>query len=82
MRRRDFLVGVSGLAAAWPHAVRAQPYERMRLVGVLMGYPESAPEGQTFIAAFRDGFHKLGWTEGRNSRIDSRWAAPNDAESM
>jgi len=81
LKRREFTT-LLGSAAAWPLAARAQQPERVRLIGVLMGYPESAPEGQTFIAAFRDGFHKLGWTEGRNTRIDTRWAAPNDAESM
>jgi putative tryptophan/tyrosine transport system substrate-binding protein len=54
----------------------------MRRIGVLMGYPESDSEAQTKIAAFRDGLQKLGWTEGRNTRIDTRWATPADAESM
>jgi putative ABC transport system substrate-binding protein len=54
----------------------------MQRIGVLMGYPESDSEAQTKIAAFRDGLQKLGWTEGRNTRIDTRWATPADAESM
>src|SRR5437899_9713834 len=54
----------------------------MKRIGVLMGYPESDSEAQTKIAAFQDGLQKLGWTEGRNIRIDTRWAAPADAESM
>jgi putative ABC transport system substrate-binding protein len=82
MRRREFITLLSSAAIAWPLAVRAQQYEGMRRIGVLMGYPENASEGQTFIGAFRDGFHKLGWIEGRNTRIDTRWAAPDDAESM
>src|SRR6266478_8523426 len=54
----------------------------MKRMGVLMGYPESDSEAQTKIAVFRDGLQKLGWTEGRNTRIDTRWATPADAESM
>src|SRR6267378_1312616 len=54
----------------------------MKRIGVLMGYPESDSEAQTKIAAFQDGLQKLGWTEGRNTRIDTRWATPADAESM
>jgi ABC-type uncharacterized transport system substrate-binding protein len=81
MRRRAF-ISLLGGAAAWPLAARAQQPERMRRIGVLMGYPESDSEAQTKIAAFRDGLQKLGWTEGRNTRIDTRWATPADAESM
>ena len=54
----------------------------MRRIGVLMGYAESDSEAQALIAAFREGLQKLGWTEGRNTRIDTRWATPADAESM
>ena len=75
------VIGV-GAAVAWPTAARAQQPERMKRIGVLMGYPESDSEAQTKIAAFQDGLQKLGWTEGRNIRIDTRWAAPADAESM
>src|SRR5947208_14681501 len=53
----------------------------MRRVGALMGFAESDREGQIFIAAFREGLHNLGWTEGRNIRFDTRWAAL-DAESV
>jgi putative tryptophan/tyrosine transport system substrate-binding protein len=81
MRRRNFIALLGGAAVAWPLAARAQQ-ERVRRVGVLMGYPESDSEAQTKIAAFRDGLQKLGWTEGRNTRIDTRWATPADAESM
>jgi putative ABC transport system substrate-binding protein len=61
---------------------RAQQTERMRRIGVLMGYPESDPVAQAFVAAFRDGLQKFGWTAGRNTRIDTRWAEPADAETM
>src|SRR6266545_1892386 len=81
MRRREFIALVGGAAALWPFVVRAQQAGRTRRIGVLMGYPESEAEAQTYIAAFRDGLQKLGWTEGRNIRIDTRWAAL-DAQAM
>ena len=74
MRRREFIAGI-GAVTAWPLAVRAQPAERVRRIGVLMGYAEGDREGQAFVAAFRDGLQKLGWTEGRNVLIDARWGA-------
>jgi putative ABC transport system substrate-binding protein len=68
-------------AAAWPIAVRAQQPARMRAIGVLMGYAESDQEAPAFVAAFREELSKkFGWVEGRNIRIDTRWAAPNDTE--
>jgi putative tryptophan/tyrosine transport system substrate-binding protein len=79
--RRE-LIAALGSAAAWPLAARAQQGERVRLIGVLMGHAESDSEAQAHIAAFRDGLQKLGWTEGRNTWIDYRWAASDDAESM
>ena len=81
MRRRDFITVLGGVAA-WPLAARAQPSDRMRRIGVLMGLSESDSEAQTRIAAFREGLQKLGWTEGRNTRIDIRWATPDDTQSM
>jgi putative ABC transport system substrate-binding protein len=80
MQRREFITLI-GCAAAWPLGARAQQPERMRRIGVLMGYAESDREGQAFVAAFREGLQKLGWAEGRNIRIDTRWAEPSDAES-
>ena len=80
--RREFIVTLGSAAAAWPVAARAQQGERMRRIGVLMGYDESASSGQALIAGFREGLQKLGWTEGRNTRIDIRWATPADAESI
>ncbi len=80
MRRRDF-IKVIGSTAAWPLMARAQQPERMRSIGVLMGYAESDQEGQAFAAAFREELaKKFGWAEGRNIRIETRWATPNDTE--
>jgi putative tryptophan/tyrosine transport system substrate-binding protein len=74
VRRREFLT-LFGAAVAWPIAARAQQPDRMRRIGVLMGFAESDREGQAFVAAFREGLQKLGWAEGRNIRIDYRWTA-------
>ena len=84
MKRREFITLVGGAASPvlWPLGARAQRPERMRLIGVLMGYSENDSEGQAQIAAFRDGLQKLGWMEGRNTRIDTRWATPTDAAVM
>jgi putative ABC transport system substrate-binding protein len=81
MKRRKFL-GILGGAVAWPLAARAQQTDRVRRIGVLMGYAENDSEARAQFAAFRDGFQKLGWTEGRNIRIDTRWTIPAEAELM
>jgi ABC-type uncharacterized transport system substrate-binding protein len=81
MKRRDFITLLGGAAAAWPLAARAQQSERLRRIGVLMAYAENDAEGQANVAAFRKELQKLGWTEGRNIRIDTRWATA-DFESI
>jgi len=73
MKRREFITLLGG-AAAWPLAARAQQGERVRRIGVLMAYAESDAEAQAWVAAFRDGLQKLGWTEGRDIGIDVHWA--------
>jgi ABC-type uncharacterized transport system substrate-binding protein len=75
--RREFIT-LLGSAAAWPVAAGAQQPERMRRIGVLMGTPVDDPEGQERYAAFVQGLGHLGWTVGRNIRIDTRWV-PGDA---
>ena len=82
LRRREFITLLGGAAVAWPLAVRAQQPERMRRIGVLMGWPESDPEAQSERGAFVKELQKLGWVDGRNLRIDTRWANPADPESM
>jgi putative ABC transport system substrate-binding protein len=82
IRRREFIFILGGAAAAWPLAAPAQQGERMRRIGVLMAYAESDREGQARVAAFRAGLRKLGLAEGRNIRIDYRWATPDDVESI
>jgi putative ABC transport system substrate-binding protein len=77
MRRRD-VVTLLGGAAAWPLAARAQQAEPMRRVGVLMNSADD-PRGQAAVAAFRQGLQELGWSDGRNVRIDTRWGA-NDVD--
>jgi putative tryptophan/tyrosine transport system substrate-binding protein len=82
MRRREFITLLGSSAATWPLAARAQQADRMRRIGVLMGYAESDSDAQTKVAAFQEGLQKLGWVEGRNIQIDTRWPIPADLESM
>jgi putative ABC transport system substrate-binding protein len=82
IQRREFITLLGGAAAAWPLAARAQQPDRIRRICVLMGYPENDSEAQAYLSAFRDGLQKLGWTENRNVRIDTRWTTPGDADSI
>jgi putative ABC transport system substrate-binding protein len=72
MRRRTFIGGL-GSAAAWPVVVRAQQGDRLRRIGVLMGGNENDPEPKARLSAFTQGLADLGWTDGRNVRMDLRW---------
>src|SRR5262249_15561503 len=78
IRRRELLVTLGG-AVAWPVAARAQQREQMRRIGVLMNLGSDDAEGQARNAAFLQGLQELGWTVGRNVRIEYRWGA-GDAE--
>jgi ABC-type uncharacterized transport system substrate-binding protein len=80
MRRRAFILALGG-AAAWPLAARAQQGDGMRRIGVLMAFAAGAPEAEAWVLGFREGLQKLGWADGRNIRIDTRWAAL-DAEAI
>jgi putative ABC transport system substrate-binding protein len=74
MKRRTFIAGL-GSAAAWPVIVHAQQGDRVRSVGVLRAGDEKDPEQKRLNSAFTQAFADLGWTDGRNVRIDLRWAA-------
>jgi len=76
MRRRDFIAGI-GSAVAWPLAGHAQQTDRMRRIGVLMGWDESDPESKGYLSGFVQGLSELGWTDGRNMQMDVRWANGN-----
>ena len=75
MRRREFITLLGGAAAAWPLAAWAQQPARVRRISVLMDGDESDATLQAFIIALGAGLQKLGWIEGQNIRIESRWAA-------
>ena len=77
MRRRDFITLLGGAAAAWPAVARAQQGERVRRIGVLVGGLGSDPVSMSQSEAFVQRLQQLGWTEGRNVRIDYRWAGGN-----
>ena len=81
MKRREFITLLGGAAAAWPAGARAQQDERMRRIGVLMSLAADDPEMKARLAAFLQGLQHLGWTDGRNLRIDIRSTA-GDAERI
>ena len=72
MKRREFITLLGG-AAAWPVVGRAQQRERVRRIGVLMSTAVDDPQDPARLAAFAQGLQELGWTIGRNLRIDYRW---------
>jgi putative tryptophan/tyrosine transport system substrate-binding protein len=74
MRRREFIMLLGG-AAAWPLTARAQQGERVRRVGVLVNLTADDPEASARVTALAQGLQQLGWTVGRNIRIDYRWDA-------
>src|SRR5271166_3081023 len=78
LTRREFITLVGVAAAIWPLAARAQQPQRMRRIGVLLPAAADDPEFQTRVAAFHQGLALLGWTIGRNVRIDARWATNAD----
>jgi putative tryptophan/tyrosine transport system substrate-binding protein len=77
MRRREFITLLGSAAVMWPFAARAQQPDRMRLVGVLQGVSADDPVGQARAAAFTKGLQELGWTIGRNMRLEHRWGEGN-----
>jgi putative ABC transport system substrate-binding protein len=76
IRRREFITFLGG-AAAWPLAARAQQGNRVRRIGVLMGPGENDPLVNLRLSAFTQALADLGWTDGRNVRMDVRWYGDN-----
>ena len=82
LRRRDFIAGLGGAAAAWPLAASAQQRDRVRRIGVLMNYDENEPVGKAYLSAFTQALAGLGWADGRNLRMDLRWADADTAMTI
>src|SRR5262245_152560 len=72
--RRKFLATLGGAAAVWPLAARAQQPGQVRRIGILMPYPKSDAEYQSYVRAFRQELARLGWSEGGNVQFDERWS--------
>jgi putative ABC transport system substrate-binding protein len=81
VNRREFITLLGGAAVAWPLAARAQQSERVRRIGVLMPLTADDADEQTLMPIFVQGVQQLGWTEGRNLRIDFRGAGANPDDS-
>ena len=74
IRRRDFITLLGGAAAVWPLAARAQQGDRVRRIGVLLAGDENGPYAKVAVPALTQALADLGWTVGRNLRMDLRWA--------
>ena len=81
MRRREFITLFGGAAVVWPLAAHAQQPERMRRIGVLLNFAEDDREAQVLNLAFMQALQQLGWTDGRNVRIDTRWTGGDPARA-
>ena len=73
MRRRQFIYLVGSVAAAWPLAAFAQQAAPMRRIAILMNRAANDPEGKSRLAVFKQAMEQLGWSDGRNMRIEIRW---------
>ena len=80
MKRREFITLLGAPAVAWPFAARAQQPDRLRRIGVLMASAPDDSESQARIAALVQGLQQLGWADGRNVRIDTRWATTDPVD--
>ena len=74
MKRREFIMALGGTAVAWPLEASAQQADRKRRIGILMTIAANDPEAQARIVVFAQALQALGWTDGRNARIDVRWS--------
>jgi putative tryptophan/tyrosine transport system substrate-binding protein len=81
MRRREFIRGIAGAVAAWPLAAHAQQPKRMRRIGVLIPLVANDLEARTRLTAFQQALQELGWIDGSNVHIDTRWSAGNAADT-
>jgi putative ABC transport system substrate-binding protein len=81
VRRREFITLLGGAAASWPLAARPQQADRVRRIGVLLAAVPNDPEYQARVGAFKDALAQLGWSVGRNVRIDIHWATTNAADT-
>jgi putative ABC transport system substrate-binding protein len=77
LRRRDFVALLGAAAVGWPFAARAQQPERTRRIGALMPFTAEDAEAKSIVAALQQGLQELGWTEGRNIRVEYRWGGRN-----
>src|SRR6516162_4891904 len=77
MRRREFIKLLGGAATAWPLAARAQQPNRVRQIGVLLGYRESDHDAQSWVSAFKQELGRVGWGEGRIIHWDSLGGTPD-----
>jgi len=80
MKRREFIKAAAGPVAVWPLAARAQRGDRVRSLAVLMGVEESDPEAKAQLSGFTQALAQLGWTEGRNLRMEVRWGGGSDVD--
>ena len=80
IKRREFITLLGG-AVAWPLAAHAQQSDRVRRIGVLMGGDQNDPNQKTYVSAFTQALAGLGWTDGRNVRMDLRWGPQRRSES-
>src|SRR5437870_2721244 len=82
MKRRELITLLGGAAAAWPRAAQAQQATGVRRIGVLMNTAADSSDQQAHVGVFLQALQELGWTEGRNVRIDVRWAAAGDPREI